>query len=603
MEKDQLSRRLAVILHADVVGSTSLVQQNETLAHERIQAAFHHFSETIKTYGGIARELRGDALVAEFERASDAVPAALAFQALNKEINSKLDDKIQPQLRIGISLGEVIIADNTITGAGVVLAQRLEQLADPGGVVVQGSVSETVPARMPFEFKSLGEQMLKGFDQPVRAFAARLQPGKELPAPEIIAIPQSAGPEGRQVPDKPSIAVLPFTNMSDDPEQEYFSDGITEDITTALSYFTDLFVIARNSSFSYKGQRVDARQIARELGVRYLLEGSVRRLGNRIRINSQLVNAITGGHIWAERFDGNLDDIFELQDEITRKIVASIAPQIELAEVDRSQKLSNTNLSAYELALKAQALTYDAVRVADRDMLNQAMSIADKALKLDKMCTHALWTRGMGCVFQYLYGWSTDPGSALNFAIEVADHLIGIEPANAKSYIVRAWAYQYRREYDLALADYRRALELNPNLALNLFTMAWSEAVAGLPVEARKHAKRALVLSPRDTDIWLAWAYATLELSSFIECNFSDTVKWGRLAIQLHARMPARQLVMIAGYGHLGDVEAASSHISAIKSFAPETLSAVLAGKYEIFKLSEHNSLLLKGLRQAGLTD
>jgi class 3 adenylate cyclase len=217
MEQDHLTRKLAVILHADVVGSTLLVQQNETLAHERIQAAFHNFSDTIKTYGGIARELRGDALVAEFERASDAVPAALAFQVLNEEINSKLDDDIQPQLRIGISLGEVIIADNTITGAGVVLAQRLEQLADPGGVVVQGSVSETVPARMPFEFESLGEQMLKGFDQPVRAFAARLQPGKELPAPEIIATPQSAGPEGLQVHDKPSIAVLPFTNMSDDP--------------------------------------------------------------------------------------------------------------------------------------------------------------------------------------------------------------------------------------------------------------------------------------------------------------------------------------------------------------------------------------------------
>jgi tetratricopeptide (TPR) repeat protein len=207
----------------------------------------------------------------------------------------------------------------------------------------------------------------------------------------------------------------------------------------------------------------------------------------------------------------------------------------------------------------------------------------------------------MGCVFQYLYGWSTDPGSALNFAIEVADNLIGIDPSNARSYIVRAWAYQYRREYDLALADYRRALDLNPNLALNLFTMAWSEAVAGLATEARKHAKKALMLSPRDTDIWLAWAYATLELASFIECDFPETVKWGRLAIQLHARMPARQLVMIAGYGHLGDVEAASSHTAAIRSFAPETLLAVLAGEYKIFKSSEHNSLLLDGLHQAGL--
>jgi adenylate cyclase len=290
-----------------------------------------------------------------------------------------------------------------------------------------------------------------------------------------------------------------------------------------------------------------------------------------------------------------------LQDDLTMHVVGSITPQVERAELQRSRKLSDTNLSAYELALKAQALTYDAVRVADRDVLNQAMSIADEALELDKMCTHALWTRGMGCVFQYLYGWSADPGSALNFAIEIADHLIGIDPSNARSYIVRAWAYQYSRKYDLALADYRRALELNPNLALNLFTMAWSEAVAGLSVEARKHAQRALKLSPRDTDIWLAWAYATLELASFIEGDFADAVKWGKLAIQLHARMPARQLVMIAGYGHLGDVDAAGSHAAAIREFAPEKLSAVLAGSYEIFKLSEHNSLLLEGLRKAGL--
>ena len=401
----------------------------------------------------------------------------------------------------------------------------------------------------------------------------------------------------------PSLVVLPFTNLSNDPGQDYFSDGITDDIITELSRFPELSVVARNSAFTFKNRPADITHIASELGVNYVMEGSIQREKNRLRVTAKLVETDSGRHIWGEKYDRELKDIFELQDDLTMHVVGSIAPQVELAEMKRSQKLSNTNLSAYELALKAQALTYDAVRVADRELLNQAMTIADKALKLDKMCTHALWTRGMGCVFQYLYGWSTDPGSALNFAIEVADHLIGIDPSNAKSYIVRAWAYQYRRKYDLALADYRRALELNPNLALNLFTMAWSEAVAGLPVEARKHAKRALMLSPRDTDIWLAWAYATLELASFIECDFSDAVKWGRMAIQLHARMPARQLVMIAGYGHLGDVEAASSHTAAIKTFAPETLSAVLAGKYEIFKLREHNSLLLKGLHQAGLPD
>jgi TolB-like protein len=401
----------------------------------------------------------------------------------------------------------------------------------------------------------------------------------------------------------PSLVVLPFANLSEDPGQDYFSDGITDDIITELSKFPELSVVARNSAFTFKNRPADIAQVASELGVNYVMEGSIQRDKNRLRVTAKLVETDSGRHIWGEKYDRELKDIFELQDDLTMHVVGSITPQVELAELKRSQKLSNTDLSAYELALKAQALSYDAVRVADQDMLNQAMSIADKALKLDDMCTHALWTRGMGCVFQYLYGWSADPGSALNFAIEVADRLIGMDPSNAKSYIVRAWAYQYRREYDLALADYRRASELNPNLALNLFTMAWSEAVAGLPVEARKHAKRALMLSPRDTDIWLAWAYATLELASFIECNFSDTVKWGRLAIQLHARMPARQLVMIAGYGHLGDAEAASSHIAAIKTFAPETLSAVLAGKYEIFKLSEHNSLLLKGLHQAGLPD
>jgi len=417
----------------------------------------------------------------------------------------------------------------------------------------------------------------------------------------VVEQPSKPALETSSATEVPSLAVLPFINLSDEADQEYFSDGITEDIITELSRFPELSVVARNSSFSFKNRPADMAQIASELGVNYIMEGSVQRDQNRLRVTAKLVETDTGRHIWGEKYDRELKDIFELQDDLTLHVVGSIAPQVELAELQRSRKLSNTNLSAYELALKAQALSYDALRVADRDMLDQAMSLTDNALELDNMCTHALWTKGMGCVFQYLYGWSNDPAKALNFAIEIADHLIGIDPSNARSYIVRAWAYQYSREYDLALADYRRALALNPNLALNLFTMAWSEAVAGLPIDAREHAKRALTLSPRDTDIWLAWAYATLELASFSERDFADAVKWGRMAVQLHARMPARQLVMIAAYGHLGDVESANHHAAAIRAFAPETLSAVLAGNYEIFKLNEHNRLLLEGLHQAGL--
>ena len=414
-------------------------------------------------------------------------------------------------------------------------------------------------------------------------------------------VPAGAEPRHERGTHPPSLVVLPFANLSDDPKQEYFPDGITEDIITELSRFSELTVIARNSSFAYKDLPVDIEQVARELGVSYVLEGSVRRDGARLRITAQLIEANSGVHIWGEKYDRELGDIFYLQDEITRHVVGSIAPQVELAELERSRKLSDTDISAYELALKAQALTYDAVRVADPDLLVRAMSLADAALELDNRSTHALWTNGMGCIFQHIYGWGDDPGNALNSAIETADHLIGIDPSNAKSYVVRAWAHQYRKEYDLALADYRRALELNPNLALNLFTMAWSEAVAGLAAEAREHAQMALKLSPRDTDIWLGWAYATLELASFIEGEFAEAVKWGRMAIQMHARMPFRQVVMVAAYGYLGDLKAANSHVDAVTAFAPDILPAVLSGNIEVCKLPEHNAFLVKGLRRAGL--
>jgi adenylate cyclase len=274
-----------------------------------------------------------------------------------------------------------------------------------------------VPKRFPFEYESLGEQQVKGFDDPVKVFAVSLKPDNAIPGSPPAASSNLSMPA---LPDKPSIAILPFTNMSDDPEQEYFSDGITEDITTALSHFSGLFVIARNSSFTYKGQSVDTRKVARELGVRYLLEGSVRRLGNRIRINGQLINAVNGSHIWAERFDGDLDDIFELQDEITRKIVGSIAPQIELAEVERGRGLQPANLSSYELSLRAKSQVYDAFRIGDADTLQVAIDTANQALALDNRNTHAMWILGVAYLDQYLYQWGEDPAGAVDRAMQIA---------------------------------------------------------------------------------------------------------------------------------------------------------------------------------------
>jgi len=362
MAKDRLSGKLAVILHADIAGSTALVQRDEQLAHERIQDAFRRFGEIIEKYQGRMLELRGDALLAEFERASDAVSATLAFQTDHTYLISRYKDDLRPTVRVGIAMGEVVMADNTVTGSGVVLAQRVEQLADPGGVCITAALHEALPKRMPFDLENMGEQVLKGFDDPVRIYRVELSAGQSLPAPQqrhqrevapkksnlivatsVIALllvggtyywlkPQVAQEEPASIermdyllPDKPSIAVLPFTNMSGNAEQEYFVDGMTETLITDLSKISGLFVIARNSVFIYKAKVVKIRQVAEELGVRYVMEGSVQLAGNQVRINAQLIDASTGGHIWADRYDGSLEDVFSMQDKITKSIVSALS--------------------------------------------------------------------------------------------------------------------------------------------------------------------------------------------------------------------------------------------------------------------------------------
>ena len=477
MEKDRLSRKLAVILHADVVGSTALVQRNEVLAHKRIQAAFKNFAETIAAYGGVAREIRGDALVAEFERASDAVAAALAFQILNEEFNATLSDDIQPRLRIGISMGEVIIADNTITGVGVVLAQRLEQLADSGGVVVQGSVSETVPARMPYDFDFLGEQVLKGFDQPVRAFSVSLKSGEELPTPEVHSESQSTehnNPlfpaklsrdsyealtgERLELPNKPSIAVLPFQNLSGDHEQEFFADGMSEDIITALSRVPDLIVIARNSTFVYKGRAVDVRQIGQELGVRHVLEGSIRKSGDRIRITAQLVDTQSGDHVWAERYDRKLDDIFVVQDEITRNIVIELQVKLVTGEHSRSIATSTNSVEAWELVIRAESL----IDSNNRDDVIAAKQMLTRAIEIDNNYP-AAWTN-LGWVYwnESVWKWSSDPEKSMALAMDAVQKAISVGADYPMGYSLLGSIHMTRGDVEQAITESEKAVELAP---------------------------------------------------------------------------------------------------------------------------------------------
>ena len=507
MEKEQLSRKLAVILHADVVGSTSLVQKNETLAHERIQAVFNNFSETIRTYGGIAREIRGDALVAEFDRASDAVTAALVFQGLNEEINSKINDDIQPRLRIGISLGEVIIADNTITGAGVVIAQRLEELADSDGVVVQGSISETVPDRMPFEFESLGEQILKGFDKPVRAFTARLLPGRPMPIPEVKSSYSTDKLNDSEtqskfswqsnetltgvpldLPEKPSIAILPFQNMSADPEQEYFADGITEDIITELSKIAELFVISRNSTFTYKGKATKAQDVCRDLGVRYMLEGSVRKVDQQVRITAQLIDGISSGHLWAERYDRGLADIFAVQDDVTEKIVDALEVKLVIDAKDQPARMETGNLEAYDFVLRGR----EQFRLFSKDGNLKANRLYEQAIELDPNYAAAYAGLAMTCLHEWFRGSADALDRAYDFALKASE----LGPSLPLVCEALGNILLFRRRYDEAVAAAQRWIKIEPGSADSYANLAGALIVCGEPEQVISLVDKAMRLNP-----------------------------------------------------------------------------------------------------------
>jgi adenylate cyclase len=594
MERDRFSRKLAVILHADVVGSTLLVQKNESLAHQRIQTAFNSFSETIAAYGGKAHEIRGDALVAEFNRASDAVPAALAFQSLNEDLNSAINDDIQPQLRIGISLGEVVVADNTLTGAGVVLAQRLEQLAESGGVVVQGSVSETVPTRMPFDFDSLGEQQLKGFDQPVRAFTASLQSGNELPAPEVTATPQAAESGDLQVPDKPSIAVLPFDNLSTDPEQEFFADGITEDIITELSREKDLFVIARNSSSVYKGQTPDIKQVAKDLGVKYVLEGSVRRAGNKIRLNAQLIDGESNRHIWAERYDRSLEDIFEVQDDLSNTIMNTLIQKIQSSSFDRALRRPPQNMIAYDHYVHGMALV---LRLNKNDNL-LAQQEALKAIELDPNYAkgHGLlsWTH----LYGYFSGWFEDRGLALRLGHEAALKSIECDRNDFFSYSALGFAELFLKNHERALNAIDEAVRLSPNNADARAMRAIILNFTGNAEQALQEADLAMRHNPSHPDWYLIGPGRAL----FILERYQEALPYLERLVNAGDNIPTWRAQLGATYMVLGREAEAKAEISKAVELEPNlNITGILS--ITPFKDSQVSERYANLLSKAGLPD
>ena len=520
--EDPPFRKLAVLLHADVVSSTELVRANEALAHQRIHAVFQALSKTISAHNGITHEIRGDALVAEFQMASDAVAAAIEFQASNATSNQNSADEILPVLRVGIAMGEVVVADNTVTGEGVVLAQRLEQFAEPGSVCLQGAAYETIPKRLPFAYDDLGELKLKGFDDCIRAFVVKQSMAAEVSNPVTRTLAEEVVLD---LPESPSIAVLPFVNMSGDPEQEFFSDGITEDIITALSRISGLLVIARNSTMTYKGSAVDVRRVGLEQGVRYVLEGSVRKAKNRIRVTAQLIDATSGHHKWAERYDREIDDVFAVQDDITHQIM--VAMRVEISVGEKAQMLAGRtkNLAAWELLIRADDLNNSIVQA---DNLS-ARHLLDKAVQIDPSCVSA-WTE-LGWVHweDVYFGWTSSPEQSRKLAIEAAEKALTLEPGYPNAYSLLGLIALLTEEYERAIQLCEQGVTLAPNNAENVAELAFALIQAGRTDEAQQMIRRAMRLSP----ICPAWYLAIAGLCHLVRKELEVAISTLRNAVDV----------------------------------------------------------------------
>lgn len=592
MTQERLPSKFTFILHADIAGSTALVQQDEELAHKRIQDTFRRFGGLIANYHGHLCELRGDALLAEFERASDAVSAALAFQASQSDYLAQLDDNILPTARVGIAMGEVIVADNTVTGAGVVLAQRMEQLASPGGVVVQSSVAETVPMRLPFDFDNLGEQSVKGFDQPVRVCVARLKSGAPIPGPESnVKASQDGLDDVHEVHDKPSIAVLPFTNMSGDAEQEYLADGITEDILTGLSHARWLVVASRNSSFAYKDKSTDAKRIAKELGVRYILEGSVRIAGLRTRITAQLIDATADRHIWAERYDRGVEDIFDLQDEITETILGTIEPELGAAEQERARRKPPDSLDAWDLYLRGQWHLYR-FRTEDN---KEAQDFFRQAIELDPNFAASYTGLAYACYLAVMQAFTDNPDKMIQTGIEAARHAVSLDDKDAMSFSVLSRILTMGREHDAAIAAGRMGIDLNPNIAQVRFGYASALVLADRLEEGLIELDKVIRLSPRDPNAWSfmivrSWALCALG-------RFEEAVEAARHASEQPRSVLWPKAVLASALGHLGRNDEAKQALTQFRQENPE-IDAELLWQRLAFKNPAHVQTLVEGIRK-----
>jgi TolB-like protein len=487
---------------------------------------------------------------------------------------------------VGIHQGDIIVDGDDIFGDGVNVAARLEGLAEPGNICVSARVQEDAQGKLEIGFENAGDQQLKNIVRPVRVYRVRLSGAAEGQQP---ALP---------LPDKPSIAVLPFQNMSGDPDQEYFADGMVEDIITALSRFKQLFVIARNSSFTYKGHAVDVKRVGRELGVRYLLEGSVRKAANRVRITAQLVDATTGSHLWADRFDGVLKGIFDLQDSVTARVVGAIIPKLEQAEIERAKHNPTQFLDAYDYYLRAIAIPFGISKEAN----DEALRLYHKALELDPEFALASARAAYCYVFRKMNRWIGDPKQEIIEAAQLVRNAvdIGRDDAVALSSAGAVLAYVLG-DLDNGAAFVNRALSLNPNLAMAWGVSGWMNVCLGNHETAIRHAARAMRLSPLDPRLW-QWAWNTA-LGHFFAGRYDKATSWAESALRDQPNHAGTIRLIAASCALAGRVEEAQKAIARLRQLDPTLCVSNLKDVTAPFHRPQDLARFEEGLRKAGLPE
>jgi len=570
-----VERKLAAIFAADIAGYSRLMAHDEVATLGRLKACRVIIDGLIASHRGRIFNTAGDSVVADFASAVDAVQCAVAVQTAIENAGAAADEPMQ--FRIGVHVGDVMVDGENLLGDGVNIAARLEALASPGTICVSAAARDQVGNKLPLAFDDLGEQQVKNITQAIKVY--RVQTVTPPAQPTAAALP---------LPDKPSIAVLPFANMSGDPEQAYFVDGMVEEIITALSRIRWLFVIARNSTFTYKNRAVDVKQVGRELGVRYVLEGSVRKGGNRVRITGQLIDAETGTHLWADHFDGLIEDVFELQDKIAASVAGVIEPALQAAEMRRSAARPTTDLTAYDLYLRALAVSFPVTKervIAALGLLEQALAIDPRygpALSWAAIChmnlDRANWAeepetnrrKGIDLARQALQAGENDPGILANVAVALA---------------------HFGEDIGAMIGLIDRALALNPSFARGWFVSGALRLWAGQHDLAIEHLETSLRLSPRER---IGQFLFVMGMAYFFKHQFDEAAAKLLLAMQDQPGYPPAYRFLAACYAHTGRLDEAHAIVARLRAITPEAMPSDLP-----LRNREDRELFLSGLRLA----